>query len=312
MKAIQLPSASFLKSSPFFLLGTGAALLAIHLTLSYRSGNVSSFALSLLFWLAVASLVWNKRHSLKLASGFFPSLLGLLMIAAVLIRSVTLPNSTFLGVSPFLSALGLGLLASGFKGLKQYWRELTLLFFLRLPEVVLEPVIDVATITAKFASFILWYAGFDVQRRGIQVLLPNGGVNVTIGCSGLGSMLHLLGLAVLFLVMFPPEGLKKKIIVPLVAVSIAFTVNVFRVVLLAIFANAQNQEALNYWHTGDSSLFFSLISVTLFGLFCYLLLRLENREELKREGEKKDLLGEVFLLGEEEKYDSLFGEMNKR
>lgn len=311
MKAIILPSTRSPKSSQFSLLGTGAALLVIHLTLTYHDGSVSAFALSLLFWLAVASLVWNKRHSLKLESGFLPSFLGLLIIAAVLIRSVTFANATFLGVSPFLSVLGLGLMASGFRGLKQYWRELTILFFLRLPEVVLEPVVDVATIGAKFATFILWYAGFDVHRQGIEVLLPNGGVSVTIACSGFGSMLHLLGLAVLLLVMFPLEGRKQKIIMPFVAVLIAFLVNGFRIVLLAIFANAQNKEALNYWHTGDSSLFFSLISVTLFGLFYYLLLRLENREEPKQEEEKRELLEQVFPLDQGEKYDSLFREMNK-
>ncbi|MEM8778093.1 MAG: cyanoexosortase A [Cyanobacteria bacterium P01_G01_bin.49] len=311
MKAIQLPSTSFLTSSQFCLLATGSGLLAIHLTLSYRSGNSSSFALSLLFWLAVTSSVWNQRHRLKLKSGFFPSFLGLLMIAILLIRSLTLPTPSFLGVFPFLSFLALGLLASGFKGLNQYWRELTVLFFLRLPEVFLEPIIDISFLSAKFATLILWYAGFDVYRQGTEVLLPNGGVNVTISCSGFGAILHLLGLAVLFLVMFPLEGLKKKIIVPLVAISIAFIVNGFRVVLLAIFANAHNQKALNLWHTGEGSLVFSLISVILFGLFCYFLLQLESREVSKTEQGKKSLLEKIPFCDQKKQYKSLLNQMNK-
>lgn len=65
---------------------------------------------------------------------------------------------------------------------------------------------------------------------------------------------------------------------PVVAIAIAFTVNGFRVALMAILANAQDRVGLDYWHVGDGSLIFSMISVGLFGLFCYFLLRLENRE----------------------------------
>jgi cyanoexosortase A len=278
MKAIHLPTLDSLKSPRFWLLGIGSSLIAIHLSLTNREGNRSLFALSLLFWFAASSLVWKKRDRLDFNSGIFPSSIGLLIIAAVLLKSSTLPTSNFLGVAPFLSALGLSLLASGWRGLKQYWRELTVLFFLNVPKVLLWPLLDISEITAKFATFILWYGGFDVYRNGFEIMLPQDGVNVNMGCSGLEGMFYLLGLAVLFLNMFPLQELNKKIIVPVVAIAIAFTVNGFRVALMAILANAQDRVGLDYWHVGDGSLIFSMISVGLFGLFCYFLLRLENRE----------------------------------
>jgi cyanoexosortase A len=278
MKAIHFPALDSLKSPPFWLLGIGSSLITIHLSLTNREGNRSLFALSLLFWFVASSLVWKKRDSLNFNSGIFASTIGLLIIAAVLLKSATLPTSNFLGVSPFLSALGLSLLASGGQGLKQYWRELTVLFFLNVPKVLLWPVVDISKITAKFATFILWYGGFDVYRSGFDIMLPKGGVNVNMGCSGLEGIFYLLGLAVLFLILYPLQELKKKIIVPLVAVAIAFFVNGFRVALMAILANAQDRKGLDYWHVGDGSLIFSMLCVGLFGLFCYFLLRLENVE----------------------------------
>lgn len=283
MNVIHLPKLDSLRSPQFWLLGIGVSLITIHLTLTNRDGNSSLFALSLLFWFAASSLIWKKRYSLNFNSGIFSSTIGLLILAAVLLKSVTLPTSNFLGVSPFLSALSLSLLASGCQGLKQYWRELTILFFLNVPKVLLWPVVDISELTAKLATFILWYGGFDVDRSKFDVLLPKGGVNVNMGCSGLEGMFYLLGLAVLFLIMFPLQGLKKKIIAPAVAVAIAFIVNSFRVAVMVIFANAQDIEGLDYWHVGDGSLIFSMLSVGLFGLFCYFLLKLENAEPQKTE-----------------------------
>jgi cyanoexosortase A len=278
MKTTRFSLVRTLKAPQFWLLAIGANLIAIHLTLTHRGGNVSLLASSLLFWLAVSSLVWKKRHDLKLESGVFASFLGIAIVTAIMLKSVSRPTSNFLGVSPFVSALGLGLLASGFAGLKQYWRELIVLFFLGVPKVLIWPIIDISVLSAQLATFILWYTGFEVRRQKFDVMLPKGGVNVNMGCSGFEGIFYLLGLAVLFLVMFPLDGLKKKILVPIVAVFIAFFVNGFRIALMAILANDQNQEALKYWHVGDGSLIFSMISVGLFGLFCYFLLRQENSE----------------------------------
>jgi len=88
-------------------------------------------------------------------------------------------------------------------------------------------------------------------------------------------MTHLLGLAVLYLVMFPTDW-TRKVLVPVVAVSLAFVVNGFRVALMAVLAASSNLEAFEYWHTGSGSAIFSMISVFLFGLFCLFLLRQEE------------------------------------
>lgn len=268
------PASKFLatvKTTQFWLLAIAAGLIAIHLTLSGRDDDVSSQAIGTLYWLAASFLVWQKRHRLILESGLISSLTGVLLIVGVIVRSTSLPSTNFLSVFPFLSGLGLGLLASGKQSFKQYWREWTILFFFGVPKVLLSPLINISTLTAQFATFILWYSGFNAQRQGTQILLPVDGVNVIASCSGFNSMFYLLGLAVTFLLLFPLAGFKKNVLVLSVAVSLGFIVNGFRVALLALLADARNQQGLEYWHTGQGSLLFPMVAVVLFGLFCLIL-----------------------------------------
>lgn len=274
MKLFSLAQLRSLSLSQSLLLGILSGLVAIHLTLSDRVTDTNFFTLSLLFWMGVLSLLWQRRDRLKLNSSLIPAAIGLLILVVVLLRSVTQPTTNFLNVSAFFSALGLALLASGFSGLKQFWRELVILFFLGVPKALLWPVLDISAFTAKFATFILWYAGFDVYREEFSVVLPGGAVNVNMGCSGFEGMFYLLGLAIMALLLYPLSG-AKQFVVPGVAVILAFIVNGFRVALMALFANAQNQTALDYWHVGQGSLIFSFLSVTLFGCFYFLLLRQE-------------------------------------
>lgn len=276
MKTLDSLSLKSLSESQFWLLGIAAGLMAIHLTLTLHRGSTDLQAISFLFWLAATSLVWQKRDRLNLESGIFSTLLGLLIIGAVLLKSSTLATSNFLGVSPFLSGIGLTLLASGFRGFQYYWRELLILFFLGVPKVIFWPAIDISGLTARFTTFILWYSGFNVYRRGFEVIMPGGGVNVNMGCSGLAGMFYLLSLAVLFLILFPLKKLEKKILVLSASVTIAFVVNGFRVAIMALFANVQDDRGLQYWHVGDGSLIFMMISVGLFGLFCWFMLRQEE------------------------------------
>ncbi|WP_193197756.1 cyanoexosortase A [Nostoc sp. MG11] len=283
MKTTTFTPAKTLNSSQFWLLGIGAGLIAIILTLTQRTGDFSHLGMSVLFYFAVASLVGEKRHNLNLESGLFSSLLGILLIAGVLWQSAFLTGSkllpVFTHIAPFVSAIGLALLASGLKGLKQYWQEITILFFLGVPKIVLTSLTDISPITAKFSAFILWYSGFEVSlQQDIFIRVPPGSIKVYSGCSGVELMSHLLGLAVIALLMFPLER-KKKILVPIVAISIAFVVNGIRVALLAVVVT--QQQAFDYWHEGDGSRLFGMIAVLILGLFYYLLLR---QEEGKNQG----------------------------
>lgn len=262
-----------------WLLGIATGLITIHLTLTSRANDPSLLGTSTLFWISVCSIIWQKRDALNLESRVFSNFWGLLIIAFVLLKSISVSGyDPFLRLFPLISTFGVALLASGFKGLKQYWQELLILCFLVPSPGTLALLIDISTLTAKFANTILWYMGFEVYRKGVYIYFSNGGIEVYPGCSGIENMLHLLGLAVIFLFMFPTK-LIEKLILPLVAVLIAFLVNGVRVAILAIFAGSGNPQALEYWHKGDGSLIFSMIGVGMLGLFCLFLLRQGEYEE---------------------------------
>lgn len=278
MKALMLVSVGSFRTYQFWLLGIATGLIAIHLTLMSRANDASLLGNSVLFWAAVWSLLWPKRNILKLESGAVSSFVGTFLLALVLLKSTFISGyDVFLRISPLISALGVALLASGFKGLKQYWRELLILCFLAPSPGAMALLIDISKLTAKFATVILWYLGFNVSNQGVYVNLPTGGVEVYPGCSGIESILYMLGLAVVFLVMFDSRW-HYKIIVPVVAIFIAFVVNGFRLALMAVLAANSTKEALEYWHKGDGSMLFSMVSVLILGLFCLFILPSETLE----------------------------------
>lgn len=274
MTTVNLASVKPLKSSKFWLLGIAAGLIAIQLTINWKNGDLNSWSISVLFWFAICSVIWEKRNTLSLKAGTVSSLLGTLVIAIVLLKSAS-SSGEFYYISPFISALGLGLLASDIKGLKQYWQELLALFCLGVPQVIILSLADISELTAKFAAFVLSHVGFAVSRQGVYVGLATGAVEVNRACSGMRNITQLFAIAVLFLVMFPMSW-RKKILVPLVAVFVGFTVNGFRVAMMALLVAYSTPENFEYWHTGDGAQIFSLISALIFGLFCFLMLRLDE------------------------------------
>ena len=274
MKAIYPHSIRHLKKSSFWLLAIAAGLVTINMTLLGKVGDTAHLGMSALFWLAVASLLWEKRYSLSLKSEFLPTLVGTAFIAWVLIHSFPIPDrhDPFLRISPFIMALGLSLIASGFRGLKQFQQEITILFFLGVPSILISSLIDISAYTAKTSALILWYLGFDVSVQGVYVNLPTGSVKVFEACAGMDLICYMLGLAVICLVMFPIKR-NHNIFVVLVAIILAFAINGIRVALMAVLSAYDKREAFIYMHEGDGSLVFGMIAVFIFGLFYLLLLR---------------------------------------
>ncbi|EDX87118.1 hypothetical protein S7335_4825 [Synechococcus sp. PCC 7335] len=259
------------KDNSMWLLAIFAGLVAINVGLCLKADDGSLIGSSILYWAAVASMVWSRKEALNLRSGFYGTLLGLLLMSLVLVKSAFMQGyDPFLRVLPFLSMMALGFLASGFTGIRQFWKELSILLFLTPPPSLLERVVDTSAVTAKFSTALLWYAGFQVARDGKFILVPNGGVEVYSGCSGVDNMLHLFGLAIVFIAIFPTTKAQKWMI-PMVSLGIAFAVNGVRVSIMAALSEPVNKAMFDYWHKGDGSLLFSMISVVLLGAYCFFL-----------------------------------------
>jgi cyanoexosortase A len=269
------------KRKLFWLIVIAAGLITLNMTLLWKIGDMAHFYMSIVFWLAVGSLLWDKQDSLKQGGAKSDTLsivAGTILIAFIFFKSamVSSQSSYFLRLAPFLSGLGLSLIAVGFQNLKQYGRELLILFFQGVPSVITSPLSEnIATLTAKSAHVILWYLGFDVIREGNYVTLPTGRVLVYGGCSGLEAMNYLLGLSVVCLVMFPTK--QNKALAIGVAIAFGYIVNAFRVAAMALLVAHKRLDLFKYWHEGEGSLVVGMIGVILFGIFYQFMLKKDSK-----------------------------------
>ncbi|MBC7880540.1 MAG: cyanoexosortase A [Anaerolineae bacterium] len=273
MESVSLDFSKRLTDQRFWLAALGAALAGFHLQALWTAtdGNSEALVTQVLFWLAIGSLLWSRKETLRLESQPLPSAIGLVLIGLVLLKGGGTFLNPFAQFAPFVSALALALLASGLGGLKQYVKELALAATL-VSTVLWENALSlkaIAQVTAKLAYAFLWYTGFDVHISGTNIMLPTGAVDVYEGCSGFHGMAQLFKLSILFLLTFETKGWIRKVITPLIAVAIAFFTNAIRVALMAILVAGGDKNAFFYWHEGEGSNIFSLVSMLLFGLFCY-------------------------------------------
>ncbi|MBD2773132.1 cyanoexosortase A [Iningainema tapete] len=274
MKEFQLTQLLSWKDPRYWLLAIAIALETMCITLVWRADDMGHLGMSILFLLATSTLLWEKRHSLSFESDFFSSLVGVVLISWVLWESINLSAGHALRLLSLTSAIGVALLASGFKGLKQYWQELIILFFLGVPGVIAAFLFDLSPLSAKFGGFLLSLSGFSVSVVGTNINLPTGGVRVVYGCSGIDTITYVLGIAVIALVMFPVHW-RKQIFVPIVAIAIGFIVNGVRIAMLAAMS-VSNKAAFDDWHGGTASYSFGMIGIFLLGLFYWFLLEQEG------------------------------------
>jgi cyanoexosortase A len=269
------------KRKLFGLIIIATGLVTLNMTLLWKLGDIAHFWMSIVFWLAVGSLLWEKQDILKHSEGksdVLSTVAGTILIAFILFKSAMVSSKLdpFLRIAPFWSGLGVSLIAVGFHNLKQFWRELVILFFHGIPSVITLPLVDIITsITAKAAYYSLWYVGFDVTSQGNYVALPTGSVFVNGGCSGMEAMNYLLGLSVVCLLMFPTKQNKGLVIA--VAVAFGFIINVFRVAGMALLVASNRLDLFKYWHEGEGSLVVGMIAVILFGIFYQYMLKRDRK-----------------------------------
>lgn len=268
----------------YLLLGIAAAITAVHFTLLEQKGDQNLISVSLLIWLTAASLLWDKHqeNAFVIESDFPSTLLGIILMAIGLLRSISISGYHFF-LCPVLLGAGLVLITSGFKGFQIYKKEL-LVFSLFLLYPVLLKVLAMSRLdifTSMLSTFMLSIAGFEASRDGTFISLPTGKVEVLYSCAGV-DILSLMVICSLLLFFIVPLTNIQKILCVFLAPLIGFVINGIRVCLLTFFVSTASDEAFEYWHGEDGSLAFAMISVVVFGLFCWFFyvrpLSLEHQE----------------------------------
>lgn len=257
------------------LLGLLSAIVTLHLSLVFKSDNTDLIGSSLLYWSAAILILRQKQH--HFSRNLISMIAGSLILLSVLSKSASVSgNDIFLRIYPILSIAALTLIASGLKGFKQHWQELLILLIFAIPPGLILLILDPSPITAKVSAFILWSLGFQVSVQGVLVSLPKGSILVYAACAGVATMLQLFGVALMYLFLQPTKR-HQKILLPGIALLIAFVINAVRVALMAVLVALGDQAAFEYWHVGNGSLVFSTIAVVIFCLSSQVLLPHEER-----------------------------------
>ena len=282
------------KSDKFWLFSSLVSSAVLYLNLVWRTtANIDRLTTESLFWIAILWLLWRQRDKLQFKSSLFSTCFGSVLIVLVLTKSFSLFwfESTLIPLIPIFLAFGLAVIASGFKGLRQYWRELFLAWFLFFPEGVLGTLIDklthITVVNAKLASFLLHYVGFNVGSQSNQVFLflPDLGQFTAIvdyPCAGLPMIVLMLRLSLLLIAFFPLPK-KECIMVPLTSLGIGFGLGVIRVCILTLLL--PEEAKFDYWHGNEGSQIFSTLAIVIFSFFCHFILKKYNLLDYEQKSE---------------------------
>ena len=258
-----------------FLLGV------FYLNLVWKTlGDLDSLATNILFYGAILGLIWQRKERIRIKSNVFSSFIGLGLLVIIMIKTIYLFSfeHRLLSLVPFCTSLSLALIASGFRGLGQYSRELFFAWFLFFPEGVIgnfiDSVIRVTVLNAKFATYFLYYLGFQVANVGNEVVLslPNLGdykAIVDYPCAGMPMILLMLKLSLLLVSFFPLRRF-QCFAIPIVSIAIGFFLGVVRVCLLTLVI--PETTTFNYWHGAEGSQIFSTLAIMIFSGFAYWIL----------------------------------------
>ncbi|PZU97374.1 MAG: cyanoexosortase A [Pseudanabaena sp.] len=266
----------------FWLLALWISLISINLALVARlADSVDETAMQILTWAVAVLLVVRNRPNLKFDTSPSAIAVGVLLIVWVMTKSLLTRRvyDILFILTPIMATIGVALIASGWKGLRQYWQALLLAATLGIPIPfffsAIEAVIPVNVLTAQFANSALWYGGVKVAQQGITIVSQYGAVEVARGCAGLPPIFMLTRITLMFVLVFPVTVAQMWIMFSS-AVVIAFVVNSLRVSLLVLISS--QEELFKYWHGGDGSQIFSVVAVSILLALCNWLTR-DNDEE---------------------------------
>ncbi len=265
---------NYIMTTNRWLGATGIGLVVLHLTLSWQVMNqTDQVILNIIYWLAIIVVIRKRTVVNHFKSGWLASSLGSLLITLILYKSSFLlaGDSPFVRIFPGLAALGLALLASGFK-LFPYWREGILVTAIMVPPAgsnyVLEHLFGykLQITIAKMSAFLMHYIGFTVQRQEITIGLPHGAVSVAYECTG-GDILILLWQLCIPAIFLLPISRLHKVIMPIWTFALVLLLGSLRVAIMAIFVD--NSALFEYWHGPAVNQIFSTFGIFIFGSICF-------------------------------------------
>jgi cyanoexosortase A len=274
-----LQKAFSFKNQNFLSLVILGLIFAIYLTIYWRCNeDINRLFVLGVIYACFFFKFYQKQKEITFSNSLGSRLIGLLLIFIPLVRSRFVlfleEGSAFQYLSflfVFISVLGYLILIIGFKGLKQFKQEL---IFLSIASILL-PFINITvsiagnnikdnflTVTsAKFATFFLWYLGFNPVNQASIINVNGGVIDVIWGCTGWHLFMLLLQLSCCVLFLF-----RSSFINPLfpfiISFFISFFLSIIRLMIMSLVV--KDKVAFDYWHDGQGSSLFTSASMILF------------------------------------------------
>ena len=253
------------------LWGLLAAIFALFLLQLSMLTQLPDVALNLVLVMGGALLVLNSPPAgWQPRPGRIGRWVGVALLVVMLWFGQRLMGSDFLSsLLPLLAGIALALLAAPASKLRPFLKSLCVLALLPVVSAVstLTPLGPLSVATAWLAKQMLSICGYTAVQLGTLVKLQGGGVIVSGACAGLGILLQLLLVAVIFALAFPMRHRWQNGLLIVVAPLLGIVVNGMRITLLALFVTSSlpnRQWWFEFFHDHWGSLLFSGLGMQLF------------------------------------------------
>ena len=253
------------------LLGLLAAIFALFLLQLSMLTQLPDVALNLVLVMGGALLVLNSPPAgWQPRPGRIGRWVGVALLVVMLWFGQRLMGSDFLSsLLPLLAGIALALLAAPASKLRPFLKSLCVLALLPVVSAVstLTPLGPLSVATAWLAKQMLSICGYTAVQLGTLVKLQGGGVNVGGACAGLGMLLQLLLVAVIFAMAFPMRHRWQNGLMIVMAPLLGIVVNGMRITLLALFVTSSLPNRMwwfEFFHEHWGSLLFSGVGMQLF------------------------------------------------
>jgi cyanoexosortase A len=270
---------SFARDQNFLFLIILGLIFAIYLTIYWRCNEDINrvFVLGIIYSCFFFKF-YQKQNEITFSSSLGSRLIGLLLIFIPLVRSRFIlfieEGSAFQYLSflfVFISVLGYLILIIGFKGLKQFKQELIFLSIASILLPFINIIVSIAgknikdnfltVISAKFATFFLWYLGFNTVNQASMISVNGGAIDVIWGCTGWHLFMLLLQISCCVLFLFR-SSFKNPFFPFIISFFISFILSIIRIIIMAFVV--KEKVAFDYWHHGQGSSLFTSAGMILF------------------------------------------------
>lgn len=140
-----------------------------------------------------------------------------------------------------------------------------LFFMCTIPGDILTKItFPIRMISTMGATMILNLLGFQADRIGTEISLPNIVVNVASACSGFKTLVAMLALAVLFAYLIAAP-LWRRVLLVAIMMPLTVVLNALRITAVAMVGNYWGGEVMMFFHDYISGLL--MIAASIFILF---------------------------------------------